>query len=84
MSQNHKHVATALEHVSAVRASSDAVKDLYARPYSADRAEKIAGAHQAIREGSKLAEVHALIAIAEALEAIASERVTGSRKDVLL
>lgn len=71
------HVATAVAHLDAVAATRDVLSDLYDRQriergaHAQAVAIKIAEAHQAIGYGLKAANDHALIAQAQALEAIA-------------
>jgi len=70
MSVNNTHVTKAREHLAAVEASIGHLHDLYSKPWSNERGERVAESHQRIREGSKLAEVNALLAIADAVEAL--------------
>jgi hypothetical protein len=62
------HASAARDHIAATRAAMDQVDHLHAtRPH--DRAA-IAAAYDSIRQGMKLAEVHALLHIGEQLEQI--------------
>lgn len=60
------HRETALDHLEAVRHTAAHVNDLHGGP-RVDRAE-VAKGYDAIRQGLKIAEVHALLAVAEAIE----------------
>lgn len=66
------HRAKAQEHVEAVQCTLAALDDLRLLPDSAQRSLRINRAHDAIRQGLKLAEVHAQLAISEQLSCLAS------------
>ena len=66
------HRAKAQEHVEAVHCTLAALDDLRLLPDSAQRSLRINRAHDAIRQGLKLAEVHAQLAISEQLSCLAS------------
>lgn len=62
------HRDKSLQHVEAVVQTAAYVNDLHAeREHAANRAD-IARGYDSIRQGLKLAEVHALLAVAEAIE----------------
>lgn len=61
------HSQTALAHLDAVRETAAHIEDLHSDPHRTDRAE-IAKGYDQIRQGLKIAEVHALLAVAEAVE----------------
>ena len=62
------HRDKSLQHVDAVVQTAAFVNDLHSgREHTANRAD-IARGYDSIRQGLKLAEVHALLAIAEAIE----------------
>lgn len=60
------HRDTALDHLSAVVQTAHHLDDLHRGPH-VDRAE-VAKGYDQIRRGLKIAEVHALLAVAEAVE----------------
>lgn len=60
------HGQQALDHLAAVSATTHHLERLHEGPY-VDRRE-VAAAYDSIRQGLKIAEVHALLAIASALE----------------
>ena len=60
------HEQQALDHLAAVNATSHHLERLHEGP-RVDKAE-VARSYDAIRQGLKIAEVHALLAVAEAVE----------------
>lgn len=60
------HTEEALARLAAVQATADHINDLHRGP-QVDRAE-VAKSYDAIRQGLKIAEIHALLAVAEAVE----------------
>lgn len=61
------HSETACDQVAAAVAQSDALDELYSRPDKA-APHLVAAAHDKLRRSIKVAEVHALLAIAAELE----------------
>lgn len=72
---NHSHVTRAEGYLDAVLVARDNLKELHDRldgkPYNDRQSRNIAAQYDAIRTGTRLAEAHAAIAQAQALERIA-------------
>lgn len=67
-----QHTDTARRHIEAAGAARSHLEELYANPPSQTNGAGIAATHQSIGHGLKLAEIHAELAQAEALEEIAA------------